>query len=857
MKKLVIIDGKSVFYRGYYAMGALSTSDGTPTGGVYGFAVIALEIVREIQPTKVVVAWDKAKTSIRKRKEIYPDYKLGRVKPPEDFFTQIPLLRKLCDALGWDFVECDDYEADDIIGTLAHQASAATASADALLAQRTSSTSRSDAPASLSQLDADALEDQTWDTVIVSSDLDMLQVVDDNTRMYRLLKGFSKLEEMDVPAVEEKYGIKKSQFLDLKALKGDASDNIPGVPGVGEKTAVSLLQKYGTLEGVYAEVDKAAKGEETEIKGAVLKKLIAGKDSAFMSKKLATIMTDAPVKLDELADLVIKPAQIERALDELEFRSLKVKFQKELEKARGNALSEFTIDDSVDDAADKNVKAAKSGDTAVDVEKYKKELDGYVICDDVKKKMHNDKVIATQIFMGAKFWDLTQADFLLNPLKRVEEEPAQGMLDFDASTEKDKTRAAEQLLELTKIPKLKDIYFNFDLPLIPVLYKMENHGIKISRPYFEELAKEYSEQVAKLEQEVYDLAGVTFNVNSPVQLSEVLFEKMQLPTKGIKKTSRGFSTGVKELEKLRELSPVIPKIMEYREAAKLLSTYILPFPEVADGEDKIHTTFTQNVTATGRLSSVAPNLQNIPVRTEEGKRIRAGFVAPEGRMFVSADYSQFELRLAAVLSGDTALVDDFNSGVDIHTKTAADVFGIPMEQVTKNQRRAAKTINFGVMYGMSAKGLSDATGMNVAEARKFIDDYFEVRKPIREYLDKVLKQAREEGYVETYYGRRRPTPDVKSSNFVVRQAAERAAQNMPIQGTEADLMKRAMIETNRLLPAGADLILQIHDSLIVECDAGQVEKVSEILKKTMEGIAPELKIKLAVEVTSGANWGEL
>lgn len=822
MKKLVIIDGKSVFYRGYYAMGALSTSDGTPTGGVYGFAVIALEIVREIQPTKVVVAWDKAKTSIRKRKEIYAGYKAGRTKPPEDFFTQIPMLRSLVDALGWGFVECDDYEADDIIGTLAKQADA--------------------------ELDENGICD--WDTVIVSSDLDMLQVVDDNTRMYRLLKGFSKLEEMDVLAVEEKYGILKSQFLDLKALKGDASDNIPGVPGVGEKTAVGLLQKYGTLENIYAEVDKAAAGEASEISGAVLKKLIAGKQSAFMSKELATIMTDAPVSLDEIPDLVIKPAQIEQELDKLEFRSLKVKFKKELEKARGNALSEFKIDDKAE--------ATGEGAASVPAEIDVTEFDGVIIDEDVKKKMHNDPSVAEQILKGAKFWDLTQAEFLLNPLKRVDiDESAQGTLDFDKNAEQDKTRAVEQKNELAKYPKLMKVYTDFDLPMIPVLYKMEKRGVMISRKYFAELAKEYSEQVAKLEQEIYDLAGAEFNVNSPVQLADVLFNKLMLPTKGIKKTARGFSTGARELEKLREFSPIIPKIMEYREAAKLLSTYIAPLPELADVEDRIHTTFTQNVTATGRLSSVAPNLQNIPVRTEEGRRIRAGFVAPAGRVFVSADYSQFELRLAAVLSGDKALISDFNSGVDIHTKTAADVFNIPMEQVTKSQRRAAKTINFGVMYGMSAKGLADATGMYVNEAKQFIDDYFEVRKPIREYLDSILKQAREEGFVETYFGRRRPTPDVKSSNFIVRQAAERAAQNMPIQGTEADLMKRAMIKVDALLPEGAELILQIHDSMIVECDAGQAEEVSRLLQETMEGIAPELDIKLAVEVTSGADWGEL
>lgn len=827
MKKLVIIDGKSVFYRGYYAMGALSTSDGTPTGGVYGFAVIALEIVREIQPTKVVVAWDKAKTSIRKRKEIYPDYKAGRVKPPEDFFTQIPLLQNLINALGWGWLECDDYEADDIIGTLARQAEKSK---------------------------------EDWDTVIVSSDLDMLQVVDENTRVYRLLKGFSKLEEMDIFAVEEKYGISKSQFLDLKALKGDASDNIPGVPGVGEKTAVSLLNKFGTLENIYKVIDEGG-AESSEIPAGVLKKLIAGRGSALMSKKLATIMTDAPVSLDDIPDLVIHPLRVEKALSELEFRSLNIKFKGEIKRLRANKLTDFKIADDKDEQEAANDEDGIISESADAKPRHFDELNDYIIDDDIKKKMHNNQDLAEKILAGAKFWDLNQAQFLLNPLARVAEETGmQRSFDFgDTAEERQKKidKANEEYAELSKYPKLKQIYFEYDLPMIPVLYKMEKKGMLISPKYFEEMLKEFKEQVEGLENEIYKIAGVDFNVNSPAQLAEVLFEKLQLPTKGIKKTLRGYSTGAKELDKLKDLNPIVPKILEYREAAKLLSTYIAPLPELADVNNRIHTTFTQNVTATGRLSSVAPNLQNIPVRTEEGRRIRTGFVAGPGHKLVSADYAQFELRLAAVLSGDKTLIADFNSGIDIHTKTAADVFNVPMDKVTKTQRRAAKTINFGVMYGMSAKGLADATGMYFSEAKKFIEDYFEVRKPIREYLDKVLKQAREQGYVETYYGRRRPTPDVKSSNFIIRQSAERAARNMPIQGTEADLMKRAMIKVDSLLPEGADLVLQVHDSLIVECDENVVDTVSQILRETMEGVAPELDVRLAVEVTTGDNWGEL
>lgn len=823
MKKLVIIDGKSVFYRGYYAMGALSKADGTPTGGVYGFAAIAMELVREIRPDKVVVAWDKAKTSISKRKEIYEDYKAGRVKPPEDFFAQIPLLRELISALGWGFLECDEYEADDIIGTLALQAT------------HPDSSSR-----------GASLEKSEWEVIIVSSDLDMMQIVDENVRMYRLLKGFSKLEEIDVSAIEAKYGIKKAQFLDLKALKGDASDNIPGVPGVGEKTAVKLLNEYGTLEGVYENIDK--------ITGAVQKKLIAGKDLAFMSYRLGKIMTDAPVKLKDVPDLVVDSERIVAELKSLEFNSLIRKYGKELASlyprdasARPIAMGEPRSDSRC---------RAPSGPADTKLASSSAILpDSIIILRDVKRKMHQDKGTAEKILSGEKFWDLNQGEFLLNPLRRKNTSGQMGlMVETEEETIGDYYRQRE---EFKKLPGLYKIFIQYDLPLIPVLFKMEKRGVKVSREYFRGLSEEYGKQVAEIEQKIYTVSGEVFNVNSPLQLSDVLFTKLGLPAKGIKKTSRGYSTGAKELEKLRDAHPVVPLIMEYREASKLLNTYITPLPSLADEEDRIHTTFTQDVTATGRLSSVNPNLQNIPVRTGEGKRIRTGFIAGEGKSFVSADYSQFELRLAAVLAGDEALVSDFNSGVDVHTKTAADVFNVPFSEVTKTQRRAAKTINFGVLYGMSAKGLSDATGMSVPEARKFIEDYFEVRKPIREYLDRILRQAREKGYVETAYGRRRPTPDVKSANFLVRTAAERAAQNMPIQGTEADLMKRAMIGVDSRLPEGADLILQVHDSMIVECDEELVEEVSGILKETMEGVAPELKIKLAVEVTAGKNWGEL
>ncbi|MBQ1539982.1 hypothetical protein IIZ72_00210 [Candidatus Saccharibacteria bacterium] len=802
MKRLVIIDGKSVFYRGYYAMGALSLSDGTPTGGVYGFAAIAMEIVKKLNPTKVVVAWD-SKTSVSKRRALYPEYKAGRVKPGEDFYTQIPLLKELIHDLGWDFVELDNYEADDIIGTLSREAD----------------------------------EAGDYETFIISSDLDMLQIVDDNTHMWRILKGFSNIEKINVPELEAKYGIKKSQFLDLKALKGDSSDNIPGVPGIGEKTAVKLLNDYGTLDNIYNNIDN--------ISGSTKTKLEAGKDSAYLSKKLAKIMFDAPLNLSALPDFSFDKEKIISGLKKLQFNSLIRKIDDGMEFSR--------------DYGARQPRATRAGDgpgggpplsvSEVGEEKVRQDppRDALLIDWNIKDLMHNNKRVAESILTGKKkFWDLSQAAFLLDPLARdvpqlvVPEEEYQ-----------------KQLAEFKNYPRLYNIYIDYDLPLIPILYKMEEKGMLIDRDYFKNLQKEFTAEVRRLEQEVYTLAGKEFNLNSPIQLSEILFVDLRLPTKGIKKTSRGYSTGAKELDKLKNLHPIIAKIIEYREAAKLLSTYIIPIPDLADSNSRIHTTFTQNVTATGRLSSKDPNLQNIPVRTDAGKRIRTGFIAPEHKVLVSADYSQFELRLAAILSGDHNLIDDFNHDIDIHTKTASEAFHVPFDEVTKDQRRAAKVVNFGILYGMSVKGLSEAADMPIAEAKQFIDNYFKLRAPIKERLDQILRQAREEGYVETYYGRRRPTPDVKSSNFVIRQAAERAAMNMPIQGTEADLMKRAMIQVDQALPEGAELVMQIHDSLIAECDENLADKVAEILKQKMESVAPELQIKLAVEVTIGKNWGEL
>ena len=820
---LVIIDGKSVFYRGYYAMGRLSLPDGTPTGGVYGFAAMLIEIIEKLKPEYIAVAWDKPKTNIRSRRAIYPDYKANRKPAPADFYIQIPYLLELLQAFHIPLYEFDDYEADDIIGTLARRAATSNIT-----------------------------------TQIISGDLDMLQIVDENIEMYQMRRGFTDVAKFDIAAIEAKYDLRKDQFLDLKSIKGDSSDNIPGVPGIGEKGAVKLLQEYGSLDGVYANIDK--------ITGATKTKLEQGKELAYISRDLARIKFDAPLDFDPKATCLadFDPQDVVDKLKALQFNSLIVKFRKlfpntttasrgaNISSDQARAIKEASVHDDEKQATKKLTTTVVPTDILpppADIEiKIPEEL---YLSHQVKSDMHDNTELAKEILNGRPYWDLGQIDFLFDPLAR-----RNNQLEL-VDTSDPKSEYISQQRQLAVVPELKNVAENFDLPLIPVLYKMEHTGVAIDPGRFEALSSEFSAELRKIEQEIYELVGHEFNINSPIQLSQILFDELGLPVKGIKKTSRGYSTGQKELDKLRGSHPIIEKIERSREVSKLLSTYIHPLPLLADKNHRIHTTYTQDVTATGRLSSINPNLQNIPVRSEDGKRIRECFIAEPGKSFVSADYAQFELRLAAALSGDQQLIDDFNSGLDIHTKTASDAFNIPMELVTKNQRRAAKVINFGVLYGMSAKGLADAADMSFKEAKAFIENYFELRAPIREYLDKTLEQGRTRGYVETYYGRRRPTPDLAAPNFLVRSAAERAAANMPIQGTEADLMKRAMIEVDKALPDGAKLILQIHDSLIIECDDNQVDKISTILREKMEQVEPKLQVKLAVDVTVGKNWGEL
>ena len=859
MKKLVVIDGKSVFYRGYYAMENLSTADGTPTGGVYGFASLALEVIKKINPDYVVVAWDKKGTSTSKRTAIYSEYKAGRKTPPEDFYAQFPILKELLEALHWPLFECDGYEADDILGTISVQANSL------------------------------GIESN-----LITSDLDMLQLISENTKVYAMKKGFSQIEEFNLKYFEEKYRLKQSQFLDLKSLQGDSSDNIPGVPGIGIKTATALLQEFNTLENIYSNLEN--------IKPSWVKKLAAGKDLAFMSKDLAKIWTDAPVKLN-LEDADITNFDYNKLLDifkKLEFNSLILKIPKSMRTGKTNSSStQVSLLDKNNTNLSNNFKKIDYESVDIFLEKIANENLALDIDNEGKIYIANDKkytIINNKeqlkniseknkiIFYDAKnifhqldnikmylefknIYEIKQAEFLLNPLIRDKSISSifinnnnNGFV-FDENNIVSRLSAIlkiyhNQIIRLNSYPKILDIAENYDFPLISILFEMEKKGVKIDPDFLDKKSKEFSLYLEKLEKDIIQLAGEGFNISSPLQLSKILFEKLALPTKGIKKTKNGYSTGQKELEKLKDYHPIIAKIEEFREYSKLKNTYIDALPKLADKNNRIHSTFNQDITSTGRLSSTNPNLQNIPIRSELGRQIRQGFISDNNNVIISADYSQFELRLAAALSNDISLINSFKNNEDIHSKTASEMFNIPLDDVSKDQRRAAKVINFGVLYGMSAHRLASELGTNYYEAKHFIDNYFNSRKPIADFIQKTLLKAEQEGYVETFYGRQRPTPDIKSSNFIIRETAKRAAANMPIQGTEADLMKRAMIKIHKKITKTGlgDQILQIHDSILIESPKENATKIVEILKYEMENIAPELPINLKVDINIGQNW---
>jgi len=848
-KRLVIIDGKSVFYRGYYAMPNLATGDGTPTGGVYGFATMALEIVKKLKPDYVTVAWDKPKTNIRARLEMYPQYKANRKPAPPDFYVQVPILHELLDSLGWPLYEADDYEADDIMGAFAKQAGA-----------------------------------EGIESYLVTSDLDVLQLVNAHTHIYTLKKGFTQIEIFNEASFKEKYGVNANQWIDVKALKGDSSDNIPGVAGIGEKTALDLIATYGTLDGVYENIEL--------IKNSVKAKLVTGKDMAYLSKQLVTLIVDMPLKLDlkkaKLTDGVTP--EFVALLRKLEFRSL----LRQVESALPKGISAKDLQDAEQEIKQKELPAIKeikfnaedfaAGKLRVITinpdhdELWASPTPGYFtrvpITDVPFKILANGPIVGhdlrttlrTLLDLGHEWpgpvgHDTRIAAFILNSLERSRELSDLRGFTVDMADPHQVLPSIwhaynDQLLQFEQSPTLLKVANDMDFPSIALLARIEHRGIRLNSPYLADMSKKFAVRIKEFEQKIYQLAGQEFTINSPQQLGKILYEKLGLPTDGVKKGKTGYSTGAAELDKLRPLNPIIDLITQYREYTKLKSTYIDALPKLVDAEGKLHTTFALDIAPTGRLSSNSPNLQNIPTRTEIGQAIRTAFVPAKGNVFVSADYSQFELRLAAVLAEDMNMIDEFNNDIDIHVATASEIYGVPIGEVTKDMRRNAKTVNFGVLYGMSPHGLSVATNMSMQEARDFIRRYFELRASVREYMDRVISDAQKDGYVQTLFGRQRPTPDLKSSNFAVREGAKRAAINMPIQGTEADLMKMAMLAIEPKLEGLGQQILQVHDSILIECPKANAEKVGELLKETMESIY-KLPVGLAVEVKTGENWGDL
>ncbi|MDR0979614.1 MAG: hypothetical protein LBM12_00440 [Candidatus Nomurabacteria bacterium] len=845
-KRLVVIDGKSVYYRAFYALQNLTTprtrdGGGEPIGGVYGLAAMLMTIHERLKPDMWAVAWDKRETNVRRRRAIYAGYKANRRPAPEDFYAQLPHLYELFEAFHIPLYEFDDYEADDIMGTLAAQAKP--------------------------DLEVD----------LVSSDLDMLQALGPNVKFLALKTGFSSIEEFDEKAFERKYGVLTEQFLDLKALKGDTSDNIPGVPGVGPKTAADLLENYGTLDNIYAALEGGTDKLLTERMQA---RVLAGKNDAYMSRELGRLATDAPVKLDAATEKAMSadfdPEKVGEVFKKFGFKSLLAKVASLPASSLPALHSSADIGEGASPLAPRNARSNSPHSRPQNANTSREEMpasetslvtgsqtlgdgnpqklepkpldaaekDGLLISWDVKGWMHaQDDLTAERIlakFAGKKLFpfDLTVANFLLDDTGA---DFPQLQRDFNAN------------------PRIKWVAGNLDFPLIPVLYKMEKFGMKIDRERLAEISADLTAEAAGLEKQVMAEVGEQFNLNSPKQLSDVLFEKLKLPTEGIRKTQTAYSTGRAELAKLHGVHPVIEMIEKYRIVQKLLSTYADALPKLADKNDRIHTTLSQTGTSTGRLASSNPNLQNIPARTELGKKIRTAFVADKGNVLIEADYSQFELRIAAALSGEGAMIAAFNAGEDAHQLTASRVFNVPLDEVTKTQRSAAKTINFGVLYGMSAAGLAAATEMTRTEALKFINNYFATYPKLDAFMKNTLKQAKQTGYAETWLGRRHYFPDLHTPNFSLRQAAERAAMNMPIQGTEADLMKLAMIRLDVRLAKEfpeAHLIMQVHDSLLVEAPEGQAARVAEIMQEIMENVAPKLPVKLAVEVSTGKNWGK-
>ena len=872
--KLLLIDGSSVAFRAFFALyhqiDRFKSPTGLHTNAIYGFHLMLDHMMKRIEPTHILVAFDAGKTTFRT--EMFADYKAGRAKTPDEFREQFPFIRQMLDAMGIKHYELSQYEADDIIGTL------------------------------------DKMAEQTdipFDVTIVSGDKDLIQLTDENTVVEISKKGVAEFEEFTPAYLMEKMGITPTQFIDLKALMGDKSDNIPGVTKIGEKTGLKLLTEFGSLEGIYEHIDsmKASKMKEN---------LIADKEKAFLSRTLATIDTQAPIEIG-LDDIVYQGPRIEELgqfYDDMGFKQLRAQL------GTTNTQEEEVLDfQIVSEVSSAMFKKDQFFYFEILGENYHREevvglawgdkdgiyVGGPELLDSpVLKDFLEHQPIKTydfkrgKVLLARKGIDLLPATFdsrlakyllstvddnalttiahLYGQTSLIPDEAIYGKGAKLALPERDVffphlARKVQVLLE-TEAPMLakleenqqSDLLFEMELPLANVLAKMEIAGIKVKVETLKAMQAENEVLIEQLTKEIYELAGQEFNINSPKQLGTILFEDMGLPLEYTKKTKTGYSTAVDVLERLAPIAPIVSKILDYRQITKLQSTYVIGLQDAILEDGKIHTRYVQDLTQTGRLSSTDPNLQNIPVRLEQGRLIRKAFVPSlENSVLLASDYSQIELRVLAHISQDQHLIEAFQQGADIHTSTAMRVFGIEKaEDVTPNDRRNAKAVNFGVVYGISDFGLSNNLGISRKEAKNYIDTYFERFPGIKNYMETIVREARDKGYVETLYKRRRELPDINSRNFNVRNFAERTAINSPIQGSAADILKVAMINLDKALTdAGLStrMLLQVHDEIVLEVPMAELETVKAMVKETMES-AIQLSVPLIADENEGETWYE-
>lgn len=857
MKKIVLVDGNNLLFRSYYATAytgnIMRNKEGFPTNGVYGFVNMINKIISEEKPEYMMVAFDIGKTF---RHEKYERYKDGRRETPDDLKVQFPVAKKILTAMGIKYLECAGYEADDIIGTISMWCE----------------------------------KDPEYEALIVSSDKDLLQLISDET-VVKLLKTKDYIW-MDKKTFNDTYGFDPIHMIDLKALMGDSSDNIPGVKGIGEKGAIKLVSEYKTIDNIYENIDK--------IKGATQIKLIEGKEDAYYSKDLVTIYREVPLDIT-FDDLLYKGENADELIDiynDLGFYSLLRKINTSDIKKEKSRDDEFKIISDINDikiSEDTSIYLDTTIGNYHDAEilgiaLYNSTLSCYIPYDIFKNNtsiLDTDYNLSTYDYKklivvfnkyGIKVpninFDTMISAYLLNYETKDDICYLANKLNiYIPSYDKKEVVTTEEaarraILKAKFIYNTKDklyedmkredniyLFENIEMPLAKVLAKMETTGIRVDKKVLEEMGTEIKIKLEILTRDIYNYAGEEFNINSPKQLGEILFDKLKLP--GAKKNKNGYATDIDVLKKLTEY-PIINKILEYRALAKLYSTYIDGIISTIREDGKIHTIYTQTLTRTGRLSSIEPNLQNIPMRSEYGRLIRKAFIPEDNSVILSSDYSQIELRVFAHLSGVNDLINAFKEGVDIHTKTAMDIFKVPMEGVTKNMRRQAKAVNFGILYGISSYGLAEDIGIPVKEAKEFINKYFETYPGVKDYMDKEIDEAKRNGYVKTIMNRKRVIEELKSSNYMVRSMGERMALNTPVQGSASDILKKAMVEINNIFEKEnikSKMLLQVHDELIFNVYNDEIDKVKDIVYNTMTKVF-ELKVPLDVDIELGNNWYE-